>query len=116
MRFWHSKESLRSYTVSSGPYFDACVAVLPDAWKQICNTVTINKDLVCAPHRDKYNRSRSLILFLGDFTGWELNLDTGETFSAKNCFHEFDGAKHVHWNSPITSGTKYAVVYYGAAS
>jgi hypothetical protein len=116
MRFWHSKDSLRSYTVSSGPYFDQCVKVLPESWKQVCNAVTINKDLVCAPHRDKYNRSRSLILFLGDFTGGELHLDTGETFSERGVFHEFDGAQHVHWNSPIKSGTKYAVVYYGSAS
>ena len=116
MTFWHSNESLRSYTVSSGKYFEACVKVLPDAWKQVCNTVTIDQNVVCGPHRDKKNRSKSLILFLGDFTGGELHLDSGETFSEKYVFREFDGAKHTHWNSPITSGSKLSVVYYCSAS
>ena len=112
MCFYKSKESLRSYTVKSGPYFDACIKVLPDEWKQSCNTVTINKNVVCSPHRDRGNQGKSLILFLGDFTGGELHLETGETFAAKGVFHEFNGAKHLHWNSPIKSGTKYAIVYY----
>ena len=112
-RCWlKSKESLRTYTVKEGKYFDACVKVLPDSWKQLCNAVTINKDLVCAPHRDRHNKTDSLILFLGDFEGGELHLENGQCFAEKGVFHQFNGQKYLHWNSPIQSGTKYSIVYY----
>ena len=108
--FLRSKFSIRTMTVRSGKYFDACVAVLPPGFT--CGTVTINQNVVCHPHRDKSNVGSSLILFWGNFVGGALNLEDGRKFHERNKFHEFDGSKLMHWNDEITEGTKYSVVYY----
>jgi hypothetical protein len=66
----------------------------------------------CHPHRDKGNQGKSLVLFLGTFEGGALHLEDGRIFEKTGVFHEFDGSKLLHWNAPITGGTKYSVVYY----
>ena len=44
--------------------------------------------------------------------GGALHLESGRVFEETGVFHEFDGGRLLHWNAPITAGTKYSVVYY----
>jgi hypothetical protein len=110
MGFLRSKVPLRTMTVRSGPYFDACVAVLPPGFR--AGAVTINQNVCCHPHRDKGNQGESLILFLGDFEGGALHVEDGRVFEKRGVWHRFDGGRLLHWNAPITAGTKYSVVAY----
>ncbi len=51
-------KGVRSEVVRDGPVFDAVREQLPWA-----NRVTLNKNLVCKPHRDKTNKGTSCIAF-----------------------------------------------------
>ena len=71
--------------------------------------------LVCAPHRDGKNASElSHILFLADpdYEGGELNLEDGTVLSERNVWHQFDGKRLLHWNNPVTKGTKWSLVAF----
>jgi len=112
-------ESLRadvpvySESLHQGPIFEACQAVLPPGLR--FDYVTVNKNLCCHPHRDGGNAGRSLILFLGGFEGGALLTEDGQRFEEPGVLHAFDGSR-LHWNEPITGGTKYSVVFYNRAS
>ena len=115
----NSLESIRadipvySESLHSGPIFDACMAVLPEGLR--FDFVTVNKNLCCYPHRDSGNEGQSLILFLGKFEGGALLTEDGRRFSEPGVLHVFDGSK-LHWNEPITGGTKYSIVFYNRIS
>ena len=72
--------------------------------------ITLNKQVQCSPHKDKNNIGTTAILFLGDFEGGDLVLADGRRFSDRRVWHGYDGSRIEHWNEPITSGLKYAVV------
>ena len=78
--------------------------------------MTVNKNVVCGPHRDKRNSSESYIAFFGDYeSGGSLHLEDGRVFpgSEKGVWHgPFDGAKVTHYNSPHRGGTKWSCVAY----
>ena len=80
------------------------------------NNVCINKDVVCAPHRDRQNCGESWIAFFGDYTsGGDLVLEDGRIFPGeeKAFFHgPFLGKSLTHWNIPHQGGTKYSVVAF----
>ena len=104
---------LYSYSLHEGCIFDACQAVLPAG---LCfDYVTVNKNICCYPHRDAGNAGPSLILFLGKFEGGALCTEAGGRFADTGVFHAFDGTQ-LHWNEPLTGGTKYSVVYYNRTS
>ena len=104
---------LYSYSLHEGDIFAACQAVLPAG---LCfDFVTVNKNICCYPHRDAGNAGPSLILFLGKFEGGALCTEAGERFAETGIFHAFDGTK-LHWNEPLTGGTKYSIVYYNRAT
>lgn len=75
------------------------------------DTITLNKNLVCKKHIDKYNKGDSYIYFLGDFEGGALLNENGERFEKKNVFHPFNG-QIPHWNEEITSGTKFSIIWF----
>ena len=75
------------------------------------DTITLNKNLVCKKHTDRYNQSMSYILFLGDFKGCALHNDAGEVFDKPNTFYHFNG-RIAHWNTPLESGTKYSMIFF----
>lgn len=104
---------LYSYSLHEGPIFDACQAVLPAGLR--FDFVTANKDICCYPHRDVGNAGPSLILFLGKFEGGALCTEAGERFVEPGVFHVFDG-RQLHWNEPLTGGTKFSIVYYNRVS
>jgi hypothetical protein len=102
-----------SVSVHEGDLFDACMAVLPPGLS--FNFVTINKNLCCYPHRDVGNAGDSLILFLGKFEGGALVTEDGQRLEGTGVLHRFDGSR-LHWNEPITGGTKYSIVFYNRVS
>lgn len=75
------------------------------------DTITLNKNVVCKKHIDKYNKNKSYILFLGDYEGGELYNEDGLILAKPYKFVTFNGQK-VHWNKPITSGTKYSIIWF----
>lgn len=104
---------LYSYSMHEGEIFDACAALLPSGVS--FDFVTVNKNICCYPHRDVGNVGTSLILFLGKFEGGALCTEEGTRFEETGVFHAFDGSR-LHWNEPLTGGTKYSVVYYNRSS
>ena len=83
---------------------------------QEINNVCINKDVVCAPHRDRKNCGESWICFFGDYTsGGCLVLEDGRRFPGeeKGVWHgPFWGKSLTHWNIPHEGGTKWSVVAF----
>ena len=77
--------------------------------------VTVNRNVQCAPHRDRGNVADVGLMFLGEFEGGALATEGGECFEQRGVWHRYDGGKVKHWNEPITSGTKYAVVLHNNA-
>tara|TARA_B100002051_G_C16359156_1_gene450244 strand:- start:63 stop:608 length:546 start_codon:yes stop_codon:yes gene_type:complete len=73
--------------------------------------ITVNKNVVTKPHTDKNNKSKSYILFLGDYEGGELLNEKGEIFDQPNVFYNFEG-RVKHWNNKIKSGTKYSIIWF----
>ena len=72
--------------------------------------VTLNRNTVCKPHRDKKNVGESAIMFLGDFEGGALLLEDGRRFEKRGVWHRYDGRALLHWNEDITAGTKFSVI------
>ena len=72
-------------------------------------TITVNKDVTCYPHKDQGNVGDSAILYLGDFSGGEMQAEDGTVLSDKRVWHRFNGAEVLHWNLPH-EGTKYTII------
>ena len=78
--------------------------------------VTLNRNTVCQPHRDKKNVGESAIIFMGDFQGGALLLENGSRFEERGVWHRYDGSRLLHWNEEITAGVKYSVIAHNNAS
>ena len=87
--------------------YEAIKEVAPEWWDDA--KITVNKDVVAQRHRDG-NAGHSWLLWLGDFTGGELNFDDGTRVEKKGVWHKIDGRVY-HWNDPHV-GTKYSVILY----
>jgi len=72
--------------------------------------VQVNHNLECPPHRDKNNKSRSVLVSFGEYTGGDIVIE-GIEYNAYHTPIEFDGCKMTHWNKPI-HGNKYSLVYF----
>lgn len=80
--------------------------ICPFQWE----TIYINKNLVCPPHKDKGNKGLSLLISFGEYTGGLIVIENKE----RNAYHTptiFDGKTMEHWNTEFT-GTKYSLVFY----
>ena len=92
----------------------------PELWGAIKETapelfgnetqLTLNKDLCCKRHRDRGNKERSWILWLGGFAGGALKFDNGDKVEGKYEWHQIDGRDY-QWNDP-REGSKYSTVHY----
>lgn len=76
-----------------------------------CNSFMLNKNVVCKPHKDGKNKGESLLVSFGDYTGGMLFVDGVEYDTYLNPII-FNGSKLEHYNTPITSGTKYSIVMF----
>lgn len=82
---------------------------------QFFTTITINKDIVCEPHTDKYNNGDSLIVSIGDYTeGGNLYIEDKKGNITKHDTRTplfFNGAKFKHWNDKANS-QRFSFVYF----
>tara|TARA_Y100001938_G_C7999538_1_gene383929 strand:+ start:414 stop:947 length:534 start_codon:yes stop_codon:yes gene_type:complete len=81
------------------------------------NGITINKNCEAKPHKDGNNMGNGIIVGVGDYTGGDLCVLDEESKTIyvndlKYNFLEFNGGKHLHWNTPILSGTKYTIIWF----
>jgi len=74
--------------------------------------ITVNKNVLCKPHKDKFNQGDTTIFGFGDYTGGEICVD-GIDHDIKNKSLTFNGKKELHWVKPF-DGTRYTIVYYCA--
>lgn len=70
-----------------------------------------NQNYQTQPHYDGMNVGDSAIISFGDYTGGELIVE-GEILDAKRKLQVMNGSKQLHWNLPITSGTKYSIIFF----
>ena len=74
------------------------------------SSITINKNFLCEPHKDKGNIGESYIIGFGNYTGGELNVENSR-HDIKNKFLKFDGCKNTHWVEPF-AGDRYTAVFF----
>jgi hypothetical protein len=74
------------------------------------NTITLNHNFKCRPHYDKLNKSPSLIVAFGDYTGGELVIEDCE-FNIDRKPLIMNGGVAKHWTNEFT-GNRWSVVYY----
>ncbi len=56
--------------------------------------MTLNRNTVCQPHRDKFNFGDMAIMFLGEYEGGgTLLLEDGRRFEERGVWHKYDGAR-----------------------
>jgi len=83
--------------------------------KLICpfefNSVQVNKNLVCPPHRDKKNVGLSLLVSFGKYEGCNIVVDN-KKYDANCRPLIFNGAELEHYNTDDLVGTKYTLVYF----
>jgi hypothetical protein len=86
--------------------------------KKICpfefSAIHVNYNVCCPRHIDGNNTGKSMIISLGDYTGGRLFIEGKGEFDTQNRPLIFDGAKHYHWNAPITSGDKYSLIFFSS--
>ena len=103
------KAVLSEYIGCSGEAYDLIAKVAPDiepGWQ-----VTLNKNIACAPHVDKY-QTVNHILLLGSFeAGGELCCDDGTRTAEKGTWHTID-PRQTHWVEPWASGDRFSVVVF----
>ena len=88
-----------------------CREMLGDHITDVC----CNRNVHCGPHRDSKNESESYFLMFGDFKGGALLIqqpDGLRRIDEKDTWYIFRGDRDLHWNEPITSGTKYSLVCF----
>jgi hypothetical protein len=94
-------------------------AKLVEIGEKICpfkfTTIHVNKNVVAPRHKDSLvNRSPSVIVSFGDYTGGELNILEGDLSGNHNICHNpiiTDFSKVLHSVSNFT-GHRYSLVYY----
>ena len=79
------------------------------------SSVQVNKNYQCERHIDGKNNGISTIIGLGDYEGGELIIEKehgNEIVNIKDNPVEFDGSKFYHSVTPISSGTRYSLVFF----
>jgi hypothetical protein len=73
-------------------------------------SIQVNHNLVCTPHKDKHNTTRSILVSFGEYEGGEIVIE-GTKYNAYHTPIEFDGKEMEHYNTEI-KGNKYSLVYF----
>jgi len=73
-------------------------------------SIHINHNVTCPPHKDTSNQTQSLIVSFGNYTGGELVIE-GEVVNPFENPIVFNGAEKEHWNLPH-QGDKYSLVFF----
>ena len=81
-------------------------------------SIQVNKNVKCGKHIDRYNKTDSAIIGLGDYTEGALRIydkkDNYEDINIKNKFHIFNGSNY-HETRGWT-GTRYSVVFFSLST
>ena len=84
----------------------------PHKWSQ----TQMNRNFPCPKHKDSTNVGESVLCCFGDYEGGDTMVDYGngeiQRYDAKERPVKFNGAKYTHWVEPITSGTRYSLVFF----
>jgi len=75
-----------------------------------CTACNVNQNLVSPPHRDTNNSGESVIVSFGNYEGGLLVVN-GVEHDTKTPL-KFNGCLLEHYNTPITQGNKYSVIFY----
>ena len=83
--------------------------------KLICpfefNSIQVNKNLICPPHKDKKNVGLSMLVSFGQYEGCNIVVNN-KKYDA-NCRPViFNGSELEHYNTDDLVGTKYSLVYF----
>jgi len=74
-------------------------------------TMMLNHNYQALPHIDKNNDGYSCVVAFGDYTGGELVVN-GVEYNIRHKPFKFCAAKTIHSVKPITSGTRYSIVFF----
>lgn len=87
------------------------------------NAIQLNRNVHTDPHRDMNNYGPSYCLALGTFTGGGLDIYPDNCTAARpdtvdnhRTWVLYDGHKVLHGSAPVTSGTRYALIFYTTLS
>ena len=75
------------------------------------DAIQVNRNCVCAPHRDEGNSGLSLLISGGGYAGGQLLTEGAHFYDCNRRGLLFDGAKITHWNLPFV-GTKISVIFF----
>jgi len=74
------------------------------------NSIQVNRNLKCPPHKDKKNVGDSMLISFGEYTGGEIVVDGTEY----NAYHKptiFNGSQLEHYNKDIV-GDKFSIIFF----
>lgn len=95
-------------------------AVIKAFGEKICpfefTSIHVNKNVVCPRHLDPKNVGKSMLVSFGDYEGCDLVIEGEGTFNTNCKPIIFDGSKSYHYNTPLTNGTKYSLVFFNTTS
>ena len=75
-------------------------------------SVQLNKNILCKPHKDVFNKGESIIFGVGSYlNGGELVIEN-EPYDIKRKILMFDGSKKLHWVNDWEYGDRYTVTCY----
>jgi hypothetical protein len=83
-----------------------------DGMPFLYTSVHLNNNVVAGKHRDRNNIGDSILVGLGEYEGGQICLETGDVESIRHRPVCFNGSQITHWNTPITSGVKFSMVFY----
>ena len=78
------------------------------------NSIHLNHNVVCPPHKDSKNAGVSCLISFGNYTGCNIVIDN-VNYDAKHTPIVFDGSKIEHWNTDDLQGNKYSLVFFNTA-
>jgi hypothetical protein len=110
---WMMKYVKIPHKSSNNEKYGALFQALRQLGDAICpfpyDSITVNQNNVCPPHRDKGNLGASMIVTGGDYEGGSFVLE-GEEIDTKYKPIVFDGHRE-HWNNPFI-GTRWSIVFF----
>ena len=94
----------------------------PELYEEICRigklicpfdfrAIHLNHNVVCPPHTDSKNASRSILISFGDYAGCKIVI-ADIMYDARHTPIEFDGRELIHYNTDDLIGDKYSLVFF----
>lgn len=83
--------------------------ICPDGFS--FNSVQLNENVTCPPHKDSKNVGFSILVSFGNYTGGNIVVDN-VVYDARHHPIMFNGAELEHYNTPDLEGHKYSLVFF----